>query len=251
METVGVTYLAAFGGGLVSFLSPCVLPLVPGYLTIVTGVEITAEDRPTGRRLARIAGQTGLFVAGFSLVFILLGLTATTIGSTLFSNVVLLTRISGVILLAMAAYLVGSLVLRSPWLYQDKRAHPELSRFGPFAAPVAGVAFGFGWTPCIGPVLTSVLAVAATRGRASEGAMLLAVYSAGLGIPFLLTGLAFGRMRGVFLWMRRHLPAVTWATAGSLAVFGGLLVANKLLWVTTQLQNGLRAIGLEELVFLG
>lgn len=251
MDAVNVTYLAAFGGGVISFLSPCVLPLVPGYLTIVTGVEVTAEDRPTGRRLARIAAQTGLFVAGFSVVFVLLGLTATTIGSTLFSNVVLLTRISGVVLLLMAAYLVGSLVLRSPWLYQDKRAHPQLDRFGPFAAPVAGVAFGFGWTPCIGPILTSVLAVAATRGRAAEGAALLAVYSAGLGLPFLATGLAFGRVRGLFTWMRRHLPAVTWATAGSLAVFGGLLVANKLLWVTTQLQNGLRAIGLEELVFLG
>lgn len=100
-------------------------------------------------------------------------------------------------------------------------------------------------------MLTSVLAVAATRGRASEGALLLAVYSAGLGVPFLATGLAFGRMRGLFLWMRRHLATVTWVTAGSLAVFGGLLVANRLLWVTTQLQNGLRAVGLEGLVFLG
>lgn len=251
METVGITYLAAFGGGLISFLSPCVLPLVPGYLTIITGVEITSEERATPGRLARIARQTLLFIGGFSAVFVLLGMTATTIGSTLFANVVLLTRISGVVLLVMAAYLVGSLVAKSPWLYQDKRAHPQLERFGPFAAPVAGVAFGFGWTPCIGPVLTSVLAVAATRSRASEGAALLAVYSAGLGIPFLVTGLAFGRMRGLFVWLRRHLPAVTWATAGSLAVFGALLVTNRLLWVTTQLQNGLRAVGLEELIFLG
>lgn len=251
LQVVDVTYLAAFGGGVISFLSPCVLPLVPGYLTVVTGVEITSEQRPTARRLARIATQTGLFVGGFSLVFVLLGLTATTVGSALFANVVLLTRVSGVMLLAMAAYLVGSLVARSPWLYQEKRAHPQLDRFGPFAAPVAGVAFGFGWTPCIGPVLTSVLAVAATRGRALEGAALLAAYSAGLGLPFLLTGLAFGRLRGPFTWMRRHLPAVTWATTGSLAIFGALLVANRLLWVTTQLQNGLRAVGLEELVFLG
>lgn len=251
METVDVTLLAAFGGGLVSFLSPCVLPLVPGYLTIVTGVEVTAEDRPTGARLARIAGQTGLFVLGFSTVFVLLGMTATTVGSTLFANQALITRVSGVVLLLMAAYLVGSLVLQAPWLYQEKRAHPALDRFGPLAAPVAGVAFGFGWTPCIGPVLTSVLAVAASRGRASEGALLLAVYSAGLGIPFLVTGLAFGRVRGLFGWMRRHLAGVTWATAGSLALFGGLLATNRLLWVTTQLQNGLRSVGLEELVFLG
>lgn len=251
VEPVSLPLLGAFAGGFISFLSPCVLPLVPGYLTIVTGVEITATDTTTPGRTGRIAGQTGLFIAGFSVVFILLGLTATTIGSVLFDNLVLLTRLSGLVLLAMAAYLVGSLVQGAPWLYQEKRAHPQLDRFGPLAAPVAGVAFGFGWTPCIGPVLTSVLAVAATRGRAAEGAMLLAAYSAGLGIPFLVTGLAFGRLRGVFAWMRRNLLAVTWVTAGSLAVFGGLLVSNQLLWVTTQLQRGLTAMGLEELVLLG
>jgi cytochrome c-type biogenesis protein len=170
----GVTYLAAFGGRLVSFLSPCVLPLVPAYLSLVTGLDVA--DVKERRHTARVAFHTGLFIAGFSAVFVLLGLSATTAGKTLFRNQVLLTRVSGLVVVAMALFVLGSLVLRSPWLYAEKRFHPRLARFGPFAAPVAGVAFGFGWTPCIGPVLTSVLAVAATREGAARGALLLATY---------------------------------------------------------------------------
>ena len=123
---------------------------MPGFLSVITGLDITLADAREGRS-RRIARDTGLFVAGFSVVFILLGLTATTIGSAIFRNQALLTRISGLLVLAMAAYLLGLLIAKSPWLYQDKRFHPQLSRFGPFAAPVVGVAFGFGWTPCIVP----------------------------------------------------------------------------------------------------
>jgi cytochrome c-type biogenesis protein len=245
-----VSLAGAAVAGVISFASPCVLPIVPGFLSVITGLDITSADAREGRSL-RIARDTGLFVAGFSAVFILLGLTATTIGSAIFRNQALLTRISGLLVLAMAAYLLGSLVAKSPWLYQDKRFHPQLSRFGPFAAPVAGVAFGFGWTPCIGPILTSVLAVAATQGRAGEGAALLAAYSAGLGIPFLITGLAFGRLAGLFGWVKQHMRGITVASASSLAVFGVLLVFNQLTWITSQLQNLLRAVGLEELIFLG
>jgi cytochrome c-type biogenesis protein len=245
-----VSLAGAAAAGLISFASPCVLPIVPGFLSVITGLDITSADAREGRSL-RIARDTGLFVAGFSVVFILLGLTATTIGSAIFRNQALLTRVSGLLVLAMAAYLLGSLVAKSPWLYQEKRFHPQLSRFGPFAAPVAGVAFGFGWTPCIGPILTSVLAVAATRGKAGEGAALLAAYSLGLGIPFLVAGLAFGRLAGLFGWVKHHVRGITVASASSLAVFGVLLVFDQLTWVTSQLQTVLRAVGLEELIFLG
>jgi cytochrome c-type biogenesis protein len=244
-------YAAAFGGGLISFLSPCVLPIVPAYLSVITGLDITEATGGSRRQLVRVARDTGLFIAGFSAVFILLGLSATTVGHALFANHVLITRASGLIVLAMAMFVAGSLVLRAPWLYGERRFHPSLSRFGPFAAPVAGAAFGFGWTPCIGPVLGSVLAVAATRGRAADGATLLAAYSAGLGVPFLAAGLAFSRLTSTFAWVKRHFTAITVASAVALAFFGVLLTLNRLTWVTSQLQSALRALGLGRLVNLG
>jgi cytochrome c-type biogenesis protein len=248
--TQPVTLVAAFGGGLVSFLSPCVLSIVPAYLSMVTGLDL-AEIRQGHGHLASIARDTSLFIAGFSAVFILLGLSATTIGQALFDNQGLITRISGLVVLAMALFVLGSLVLRSPWLYQERRFHPDLYRLGPFAAPVAGVAFGFAWTPCIGPVLTSILAIAATQHGVGRGALLLAVYSAGLGVPFLATGLAFGRLAGAMGWVKRHFTGITIASAGSLAIFGVILALDRLVWVTSRLQDGLDAAGLGRLLELG
>ncbi len=251
MTGESVSYVAAFGGGLVSFLSPCVLPLVPAYLSIVTGLDVTAPEHGGAARHARVARDTGLFVLGFSAVFVLLGLSATSVGRALFRNQVAFTRLSGALVLAMALFILGSLILRAPWAYQEKRFHPDLSRWGPFAAPVAGVAFGFGWTPCIGPVLTSILALAASRGDTAQGATLLGVYSAGLGVPFLLTGLAFSRVAGALALVKRHYTAVTVASAGALAFFGALLLLDKLVWMTARLQEALDAVGLGRLVELG
>ncbi|MDQ4134415.1 MAG: cytochrome c biogenesis protein CcdA [Actinomycetota bacterium] len=251
MGSETVTYLVAFGGGVVSFLSPCVLPIVPGYLSLITGLEVSDIQEGSRRQLGHIARDTGLFIAGFTVVFVLLQLSATAVGRAVFRNQVLLTRVSGLVVLAMALFLAGSLVLRSPWLYQEKRFHPNLSRFGPFAAPVAGVAFGFAWTPCIGPILASVLAVAASRDETWRGVFLLLAYSAGLGVPFLVTGLAFGKVSGAFNWARRHFRALTLAACVSLAFFGVLLTLNRLTWVTSQLQEAARAVGLEWLVTLG
>ena len=251
MAASSIGYLAAFGGGLVSFLSPCVLPVVPAYLSVITGLNVGEIEQGTRQQQRRIARDTSLFVAGFSTVFIALGLTATALGSVLLSSQTTLTRVSGLLVLSFSLFLIGSLVLRSPWLYQEKRFHPSLSRFGPFAAPVAGAAFGFGWTPCIGPILGSVLAVAATQGQALQGGLLLAAYSAGLGVPFLATGLAFGRLVGAFAWVRRHFTALTLVSATSLAFFGVLLALNRLTWVTSQLQSALGHVGLERLVYLG
>jgi len=248
MADIGL--LVAFGGGLISFASPCVLPIVPGFLTLITGLDITSEEARRGRTRA-ILRDTGLFVLGFSVVFVLLGVTATSVGRALFRNQTLLGRVSGALVLAMALYLLGSLVVRSPRLYQERRFHPRLSKLGPYAAPVGGVAFGFGWTPCIGPVLTSVLAIAATAERVGEGALLLAVYSLGLAVPFFVTALAFNRLAGAFGWVRRHLQGITVAAGLSMAVFGVLLIFDQLTWVTSRFQALLQAAGLEELIFLG
>lgn len=249
MPLENVTLLAAFFAGVVSFASPCVLPVIPGYLSLVTGLDVTGGEG-RGRSL-RVLSGTLLFIAGFSAVFVLLGLTATSVGSVLVRNQALLTRLSGVLVLGMGLYLLGSVVLRTPTFYGEKRFHPDVERFGPFAAPVAGVAFGFGWTPCIGPVLTSILALAATQTGWRSGATLLAVYSLGLGVPFLVTGLAFGRLTTVFAWVRGHMRGLTIVSAAALIGFGVLLVLNRLIWVTSQLQAALRVVGLEELIYLG
>src|SRR5260370_76013 len=228
-----------------------VLPLVPAYMSIVTGLEISEIEHGRRRHLSRIARDTGLFIAGFAVVFIMLGLTATALGQALVPRQALITRISGLVVLAFALFIVGSLVLNSPLLYQERRFHPRLSRYGPSAAPVAGMAFGFGWTPCIGPVLGSVLAIAATQARAAQGALLLAAYSLCLGLPFLATGLAFGRMAGAFRWVKRHYVAITIASSCALGFFGALLTLNRPTLVTSQLQDVMRHLGLGRLVFLG
>jgi cytochrome c-type biogenesis protein len=136
-------------------------------------------------------------------------------------------------------------------LYQERRFHPSPSRFGPVAAPIAGAAFAFGWTPCIGPVLTSVLAVASTEQRAAQGAALLGIYSLGLGVPFLATGLLFGQLAGAFGWVKEHFTALTAVAAGALAGFGVLLTLNRLASVTSELQHALDLVGLHRLTTLG
>jgi len=246
-----VGYIAAFGGGFVSFLSPCVLPLVPAYVSMVTGLDVAELRSGDGRHAGRVVRDTGLFVLGFGTVFVVLGLGANAFGGAVFRNQILLTRISGLVVVALALFLVGSLVLRAPWLYRELRFHPSPSRLGPLAAPVTGAAFGFGWTPCIGPVLGSVLAFAGTAGHAAHAAALLAVYSLGLGLPFLVVGLALGRLGGALSWVKRHTTAITLASAAILGVLGVLLVFNQLTRVTSDTQSLFRSIGLGRLVTLG
>ena len=246
-----VGYIAAFGGGVISFVSPCVLPVVPGYLSVVTGLDFFAAEAGGRSHALRIVRETSLFILGFGVVFVLLGLIATSVGSTLTHDKVLLTRVSGGIVLAMALFLAASLVAKAPWMFREARFHPDLSRFGPFAAPVAGAAFGFGWTPCLGPILASITAFAATTRGAAQGAGLLAAYAVGLGVPFLAVGLAFSRLAGAIGWIRRRSTAIMLGSVTLLALFGVLLVLNQLTWVTTELEALMRAIGLGRLVNAG
>ena len=246
-----VNVLVAFGGGIVSFLSPCVLPIVPGYLSLVTGLSVAELQEGSPRRLARIAVNTGMFVAGFTVVFVALFLTTWSVSDTVFRNQEALTRIAGGMVLLMAIYLAGSQLLMLPRLYQELRFHPRLDRFGPLAAPVAGAAFGLGWTPCIGPVLASVITVASTQGETARGAALLVAYSLGLGLPFLAVGLGLGRLAGMLDWVKRRSRLITLASAVLLGTFGVILLLDRLPLVTARLQDALRAIGLDRLVTLG
>ncbi len=237
-------YVIAFGGGLLSFLSPCVLPLVPAYLSVVSGIDAPEMAKGGGKELGKVAVSTALFISGFTLVFTLLGLSASALGEVLSRYHLVIERIGGAVLVGMALYLVATRFSDRPLFFIERRFHPNLGRFGRFGAPVAGMAFGFGWTPCIGPILASILAVAANSARVGEGALLLAAYSLGLGVPFLLTGLLLARAFGAFGFIKRHFGAINLASAAVLLLFGGLMLFNDFFWVTVHLQELASAMGL-------
>jgi cytochrome c-type biogenesis protein len=245
-----VGYVVAFGGGVASFVSPCVLPVVPAYLSVVTGVDLTDSD-VNARQLARIARETSLFILGFGAVFVALGVTATALGAAALRNRVELARISGVVIIAMSLFVLAAGLARLPVFSREIRWHPRLDRFGPFAAPVAGAAFGFGWTPCIGPVLSSVLLLAGGERGLGNGAALLATYAIGLGVPFMIVGLGFGRLSGALSLLRHHLRSLNIFAGLVLGAFGVLLVMNDLSVVTVFLERVLRDIGLGALVTAG
>jgi cytochrome c-type biogenesis protein len=216
----GVGILAALGAGLVSFLSPCVLPLVPGYLSAVTGVSVGELDRAGWRR---VLAPSLVFVASFSTIFILLGLTATGIGQALQDHRDTLEKIAGATIVAMGVLFVASLFVTR--LNREWHVDALMARAGKGGPLLAGMAFAIAWTPCIGPTLGAILSAAALSSSAAHGAFLLAVYSAGLGIPFLLTALAFSRMTTSFAWVKRHYTAI-------MAVAGGILIAMGVLILT-------------------
>jgi cytochrome c-type biogenesis protein len=244
-----VSVLVAFGGGIVSILSPCVLPMVPGYLSLVTGLSVSELQGGEHRHLVRIATMTGLFALGFTVVFTLLGLAVTALGQATFRNQETLTRVSGLIVFVMALYLAGSQLLTTPRLYPEFRFAMS-DRFGMLTAPIAGAAFAFGWSPCLGPVIAAVFGAAAKESGFRSIALLIA-YSVGMGVSFLAVGLAFGRWATPLSFVKRHMRTITLASAAVLAVFGLLLMFDRLWWLTAQLTNFLDWLGLDSLVELG
>lgn len=216
--TAGVGIFAALAAGVVSFLSPCVLPLVPGYLSAVSGVSASELDSAGWRR---VLGPSLLFVASFSAIFIALGLTATGLGATLQDHKQLLTKVSAALIVAMGVLFVASLFVAR--LNREWHVDALLERAGRGGPIVAGAAFAIAWTPCIGPTLGAILSAASLTGSASQGAFLLAVYSAGLAIPFLLTAVAFSRMTTAFAVVKRHYQAIV-ATGGAILIAMGVLI---------------------------
>jgi cytochrome c-type biogenesis protein len=238
--TAGVGIFAALAAGIVSFLSPCVLPLVPGYLSAVTGVSASELDSAGWRR---VLGPSLLFVASFSAIFIALGLTATSLGSTLQDRKDLLTTISGVLIIAMGVLFVASLfVVR---LNREWHVDALLERAGKGGPIVAGAAFAIAWTPCIGPTLGAILSAAAIEDSPGRGAFLLAVYSAGLAIPFILTALAFSRMTTAFAVVKRHYQAIV-AVGGAILIAMGVLILNgDITQLNVEAQRWMSELGLD------
>jgi cytochrome c-type biogenesis protein len=238
-------FVVAFGGGILSFLSPCVLPLVPSYLCMMSGVssaELAVTTRPNQRRLLR---ATLLFVAGFTAVFAGLEATASGLGQTLQAHQRLLNQIAGVLIIAAGLVFAG--LLQPAWLMRERRWHLAPSRLGEWAAPVMGMAFAFGWTPCIGPVLAAVLSLASDTHTLGRGEAMLIAYSLGLGVPFVLCGVAFGRLTGVLAFARAHLRAINLVSGLLLAGLGVLLLTDNLHVLSTWFSDVLSALGLGRL----
>ena len=223
-----VSFFAALGAGILSFISPCVLPLVPGYISFISGVSFN-DMQASGAALTRSRRQMLItsiaFVIGFSLVFIAAGASASAIGRAVGRYRTIIERIAGLLVIFFGLHLAG--IFRIKWLDRDTRIQTSTRPTNPFGAMLVGIAFAFGWTPCIGPILGGILTIAGSRETVSEGMILLAVYSAGLGIPFILTALAVDKFFAASARIRRHYRMIEYVAGGLLIVIGVLIFTNK------------------------
>jgi cytochrome c-type biogenesis protein len=217
--------LAAFVAGLISFLSPCVLPLVPGYVSLISGAGIEELKSSEGHLLRKMMLNSAAFIIGFSIVFITLGAISTEVGQVLAQYKSLLARIAGVVIILFGLHLTGIFQIKA--LLADTRLHQLKGGASPWGAFVIGFAFAFGWTPCVGPILAVVLGFAATQDTVWKGIYLLAIYSAGLAVPFLITSLGIERFLKFYNRFKFHMHAVEVASGGLLIALGILLVMGR------------------------
>lgn len=218
-----VSLFAAFTAGLISFVSPCVLPLIPAYLSFISGVsveEIKSQDRKS-QVLKKVSLNTLLFILGFSVVFVALGASATFLGEFLLSKLTLFNKIAGVIIMFLGLHLLG--VFRLSFLNYEKRFHTKGKPLGFLGSFLVGLAFAFGWTPCIGPILAGILLMASNQDTVTKGIVLLSSYSLGLGIPFFVTAVSFHSFLSVFGWIKKHFRTVEIISGLFLIIIGFLI----------------------------
>ncbi|HXI33236.1 MAG TPA: cytochrome c biogenesis protein CcdA [Gemmatimonadales bacterium] len=215
----GVSFAVAFAAGLLSFLSPCVLPLIPSYVGFLTGLTVEEMQRRRGAALLHAAW----FVAGFSFIFMALGASASALGNLLLHYQVWLGRVGGVLVLLFGLYLLG--VLRPAFLMRERKIELASKPIGYVGSALVGMTFGAAWTPCIGPILGGILTLAAARGSVTQGTLLLGVYALGLAVPFLITAFALDRF---LAWFQRFRPYIVWVdrVAGALLVLLGILLVT-------------------------
>jgi len=222
-----VSIYMAFFAGLISFLSPCILPIVPGYISFLSGMS--AEEIQGGGDKRLVIVNSIFFITGFSIVFILLGASATMIGAFLTSKMSLLTRMAGVVIILFGIFKLG--LIRHFAFYKEARFQLTDRRFGVLGATLIGAAFAFGWTPCVGPILGSILAYAATLGKVSNGVTLLVIYSMGLGIPFFMVTLALNRFFRIFDRLKKHLRLIEIVSGIIMVILGLMIFTNKLILI--------------------
>jgi cytochrome c-type biogenesis protein len=221
--TAGIAFLA----GLVSFVSPCVLPMVPAYLSLLTGESLEdLKTQPTARARAQTMAHAVAFVAGFSLIFVGLGLSASAVGGVLDANRVLIAQIGGALVVVLGLHMMG--MLRIPVLMMDARLHLQHDRRTLWTSGLVGIAFAAGWSPCIGPILAGILAIASQQHSAAA-ALLLSCYCLGLALPFLATAMAIGVVLPLLARIKSSLPVIEFASGAFLVVVGLVLVNNAFL----------------------
>ena len=225
--------IGAFFAGLVSFLSPCVLPLVPGYVSMISGVGVEELKAPQANLMRRVMVNSVAFILGFSAVFIVEGLAATELGSALGLYKHTLARVAGVVIIIFGLHLTGIFKIKA--LYTDARLHSVKGASTLIGAFVIGFAFAFGWTPCLGPILTAILTLASEQDTLVKGGTLLAVYSLGLAVPFLLTSLLMERFLKFYSRFRSHMHALEVASGGLLIALGILLMIGRFTLISSWL----------------
>ncbi|MBI4278365.1 MAG: sulfite exporter TauE/SafE family protein [Armatimonadetes bacterium] len=220
-----VNLALAFAAGVLGFVSPCILPLIPGYISFVSGLSLQEIREGGAGSRARVMAASVLFVLGFALIFTMLGASASLVGAFILDNRQLLSRIGGAVVILIGLSVLG--IIKIPVLYRERRFHIT-RRWGLLGALPAGMAFGFAWTPCVGPVLTAVLTLAAAEGMAARGAALLLAYAMGLGVPFLATALLLTSAIDALGWLKKYGPVVTTASGVFLLVMGIAMVTDML-----------------------
>ncbi len=221
-----VTLISAFIAGVVSFVSPCVLPLVPAYISFISGVSLEQlRQNPGETRRKNVVWTSLIFIAGFSTIFILLGASATVAGQFLLKNKILFNRIAGIVIIIFGLHVAGLFQIK--FLNYEKRFNMNRKTGGIVSTYLVGLAFAAGWTPCIGPILTAILVVASNQATGVQGVLLLASYSLGLGIPFFLTAIALNTFFGFFGWVKRHYRQIEYASAALLIILGVMVFTNQ------------------------
>lgn len=244
MTGLEVSYAGAFIAGLLSFLSPCILPLVPPYLCFIGGVslsEMTSEEGPPSGANWRVFSSAIFFVAGFGVVFILFGATASYLGQLLAENMIWIGRAAGVLIIIMGIHFLG--IVRIPLLYREARFDGPAKPIGYLGAFLMGLAFAFGWTPCVGPVLAAILMVAGTEEEIMSGVSLLASYAAGIGIPFLLVAIAIGPALKIMPGVKRHMGKIEKGIGVFLILTGVLFLTGGVADVAYWLLEAFPALG--------
>lgn len=241
-EIADIDLFTAFLAGLISFVSPCVLPLVPGYVSYVAGRSLDELQAPASPHRLAVLGQAACFVLGFSTVFILLGASATVLGRLLLTYKQEANLVGGIVVIALGLFMTG--LINPRWLHLDLRLlHRLEARSGPIASYVLGFAFAFGWTPCIGPILGAILTVSASTATVSSGVALLAIYSLGLGIPFLLTAFFLEQFLVHQKRLRRWGRPLHVATGVVIVLVGIAMITGQLTAIAFWLLNAFPALG--------